>query len=100
MANTLAIFAFNGISPILQVFWSVLGASRATCWIFSSIASEQVSDVGLDYATMRAIWIVAFDVVVDAIQYPIYLGLKIVVLQLLGLILINEFQKMLVLWST
>ena len=48
---------------------------------------------------MRAIGIVTFDVVVDVIQYPIYFGLKIVVLQFLGLVVLNEFQKMLVLWS-
>ena len=72
MANTLTVFVLNGISPILKIFRRVLCASRAACWIFSSIASEYVSDIGFDNATMRAIWIVTLWIIVDVVQYPIY----------------------------
>ena len=48
---------------------------------------------------MWTIWIVTLWIIVDVVQYPIYLGLQIVVLQFLGFIVLNEFQKMLVLWS-
>ena len=47
---------------------------------------------------MRTIWIVALWVVVDAIQNPEYLGLEVVVLQLILFVLLYEVQKMLVLW--
>lgn len=47
---------------------------------------------------MRAIGIVTFWIIVDVIQNPEYLSLEVVVLQLVLFVLLNEFQKMLVLW--